>query len=111
VSDSDSLGLHQDDMVAHEVAENTAERWELPERFKCLIWIGREQRPHDRLVAFRMVLGTQIGNGIAGDQRFPHEEVEEAIDDAGAMQQRRRGPLHGTFAQPRFKHFSAKLSR
>src|ERR1700688_3564714 len=57
-----------------------------------------------------MVLGTQISNGIADDQRFPHEEVEEAIDDAGAMQQRRHGPAHGIFAQPRFEHFSAKLS-
>jgi hypothetical protein len=75
-------------MVAHQIAEDAVERPELSERFKRLVGIGCEQSPQDRLVAFRMILSTQISDRIADDQRFPRKEVEEAIDDSSAVQQR-----------------------
>ena len=75
-------------MIAHQVAKDAAEGRELPQRFERLIGIGCEQRPQDRLAAFHAVFGAQISDRIAGDQLLLHQEVEESIDDTGAVQKR-----------------------
>jgi hypothetical protein len=80
-------GAHQCNVVAHQIAKDTAEGRELAQRFEHPIRLGREQRSHDRLAAFHTVLSAQIGDGIAGDQPLMYKKVEEAINDACTVEQ------------------------
>ncbi len=75
-------------MVAHQVSKDAAKGGRLAKCFERLIWIRCAQSPQDGLAAFHAICRAQISNRIAGDQFLLHEEVEEAVDDAGSVQQR-----------------------
>src|SRR5580704_14779650 len=106
---SESPGAHERDMVSHQISKDAAKGWKLTKRRERLIGVGSEQSPQDRFAAFHAIFGAKIGNRIAGDQSLLHQEVEEAIDDPGTVQQRRPRPVHGTLAQPRFERIPAHL--
>jgi hypothetical protein len=50
------------------------------------------------------ILAAQHGNGIAGDHLLLNQVVKEAVDNAGAVQQRRRVPACSPFSQPDLQH-------
>jgi hypothetical protein len=71
---------------------------------KGFVGIGGSQRPPDRLALFDVVLTAKHGNGIIGDQPDFDEVVEEAIDNADLIEQRRQSPTFFHFLQPGFEH-------
>ncbi len=93
---------HQGDMIAHELAQHTAERLGPAERRKGVVRRWRCQRPPDRLALLNTILAAQHGNGIAAYRFHFDQVIEEAIDDAGTVQQRRWLPLRAPFSQPGF---------
>jgi hypothetical protein len=75
-------------MVTHQISKDAAKGRELTKRRERLLGVGSEQSSQDRFAAVHAVFSAQTGNRITGNQSLLHQEVEEAIDDTGAVQQR-----------------------
>jgi hypothetical protein len=75
-------------VIAHQIAKDATEPWQLPQRFQRLVGLRGKERTQDRLATFYAVFGAQFSDRVAGDRSFPHEEVEESIDDAGTVENR-----------------------
>ena len=93
-------------MVTHEVAQNAAVGRRLAQRGKCLVGIGGGKSPPDRLVLLDIVLPAKLGDGIAGDQLVLDQIVEEAVNDADLVQQRRQFPPRCHVPQPVLEHLA-----
>jgi hypothetical protein len=85
---AESPRAHERSVIAHQIAKNAAKPWQLPQRIQHLVGLRGKDCPQDRLATLYAVFGAQLGDGIAGDRSFPHEEVEESIYDAGTVENR-----------------------
>ncbi len=86
---AESSRTHERNVIAHQIAKNAAKPWQLPQRFQRLVGLRGKERLEDRLATLYAVFGAQLDDGIAGDRSFQHKEVEESIDDAGTVENRR----------------------
>ena len=83
---------HHGDMLGHNLAQHTTERFGLAQCGKSLFWITRYQRAPDRHALLYMTCLTQTFDRVVINRTGCHEVVEEPIDDASAMQERRCRP-------------------
>jgi hypothetical protein len=86
---AESSRAHQCNVIAHQIAKDAAEPRQLPQRFQRSVRLRGKECPQDRPTTLYAVFGAQLSDRIAGDRSFPHEEVEESIDDAGTVENRR----------------------
>src|SRR5262249_46461598 len=106
---SESSGAHQCDVVPHQIAKNTAERSGLSQGFERLIGIAVQQSSPHSFAAVHAIFRAKVGNRITGDEFLLHEEIQEAANNTGSVQQCRYRPMGGTFTQPGLKDVSVYL--
>jgi hypothetical protein len=68
---AESSGAHPFNVIAHQIAEDTAEARRLPYRFQRSVWLRGEQCPQNRFATVYTVPGAQLGDRIAGKSILP----------------------------------------
>jgi len=80
---------HPLDVLAHDLAQHAAERLRTAQRSERLIRLARRQGVPDRSTLLDAQLRAQHRDGVACDQLQFDQMIEEAIDNTGAVHERR----------------------
>ena len=93
-------GLHQLQMVTHDLAEKTAESWKWPQGFERPLKVRHQQRLDDRLCRPLSIFRSQFSERVTGQCTPLDHPVQITVDEASAPHNQLTRPYQDSVIQP-----------